>query len=219
VILLLAVCVGCTPASTQPTQQPPASATEPQATPTETISTATAEPLAPAGWLLHNSQRCEYTISYPSEMQVNYEGAYSRTLGFQLTNPEEGARNFLYVSVIISEIRSMGEGIYNYDPAEAEILLNMEVGERKSVRELPDPTAWTYQRKPDTPISGLPARVYENTQPWEFPGGTKEIRYFLSLDGCTYIIGGYLDTTGLSQPGAITEELFSQIVATIRLNP
>jgi hypothetical protein len=37
------------------------------------------------------------------------------------------------------------------------------------------------------------------------------------LDGCTYMIGGYLDAIGLNEAGAIDEELFSQIIATIQL--
>jgi hypothetical protein len=80
-------------------------------------------------------------------------------------------------------------------------------------------SGFTYQRQSDTLISGYTAQTYENIQPWEFPGGTKEIRYYLSLNGCMYLIGSYLDTTQSNQAGAITEELFNQIVATIQLNP
>ena len=61
------------------------------------------------------------------------------------------------------------------------------------------------------------AQAYENTQPWEFPAGTKEIRYYLKANDCTYQIGGYLDTTSSTQPGAISEDLFNQIVATFQV--
>ena len=154
-------------------------------------------------------------------MQVTDQGTYSQIIGFRLANPDEGARNFVYVSVIDEEIQSMDEeGVYNYDPTEAEILLNMQVGESQSVREVQNVAQWfTYQRMPDTPIGGHAAQSYQNVQPWEFPGGTKEIRYYLTLNGCTYLIGGYLDTTSSNQPGAITEELFDQIVATVGLGP
>ncbi|MEO7840406.1 MAG: hypothetical protein ABIU06_13745 [Anaerolineales bacterium] len=57
------------------------------------------------------------------------------------------------------------------------------------------------------------------TQPWKFPLGTKEIRYTLQANGCTYLIGGYLATVGSGQPGAIDEELFDQVIATFRLTP
>jgi hypothetical protein len=78
---------------------------------------------------------------------------------------------------------------------------------------------FSYQRLPDTEIDGYAAKTYENVQPWEFPRGTKEIWYYLSVDGCTYHFGGYLETTQSNQPGAITETLFNQIVATIRVMP
>lgn len=173
------------------------------------------------GWVTNASQRCEYAIDYPSEMQVTDEQAYSRTLGFKLDTPGGVARNFVYVSVIVPEAQNMEAGsIYNYDPAEADILLNMQVGESKPSRDIAAVAQWfTYQRLPDTPIAGHVAQTYENTQPWEFPDGTKEIRHYLSLNECTYLIGAYLDTTRSNQPGAIGEELFNQIVATIQLIP
>lgn len=219
--LLLVVSAGCVPASTQPPAQPTPSATEPQAAPMTLLPTATIENVIPPGWETYTSRRCEYAIGYPSEMQVTSEGASSQTLWFELANPEEGARNFVYVSVIDQEFQNLGgEVIYNYEPAEAESLLNMQVGENKSVREDPNTAAWfTYQRQPDTMIGGYAAQTFENVQPWEFPGGTKEIRYYLSLNRCTYLIGGYMDTAGSNLPGAITEDLFQQIVDTVRLMP
>jgi len=219
--LLLAVSVGCSPVSTQPSEQHTPSTTEPQAVPTTSLPTATSEALIPDGWVTHTSQRCEYTISHPAEMQVTNNGPHSRILGFELPDPDQGARNFIYVSVISPDLQvNPDEGVYNYDPAVAEILLSMQVGESKPVHEDPNTApGFTYQRQPDAPISGHAAQTYENVQPWEFPGGTKEIRYLLSLNGCTYLIGGYMDTTGSNQPGAITEELFKQIVATIQLTP
>jgi hypothetical protein len=202
---------------------PTAGTIELSPTPITPSPTATGEALTPAGWMTHNSQRCEYALSYPADMQVWYEGAYSRTFDFKLANPDEGARNFIYVSVINQENQIQilgGESVYNYDPTEADLLLNLQVGENKSVREFSQAAqGFTYQRQPDTTISGYAAKTYENVQPWEFPEGTKEIRYYLSLNGCTYQIGAYLDTTQSDKPGAITEDLFNQMVATIRVMP
>jgi len=238
VVLLLVVITGCTPESTEPSEQPSPSPTQSEAMPTEPVATATSEePMAttaseepvattfsevpvPAGWVTYSGEQCEYGISHPPEMQVSEEGLYSRTLAFNLDSPGQGARNFVYVSVIVPDFQSGGdELVYNYDPAESDILLNMQVGESKASRDVADIAQWfTYERKPDTEIGGHVAQAYENVQPWEFPEGTKEIRYYMSLNGCTYLIGGYLDTTGSNQPGAISEELFNQIVATIRLD-
>jgi hypothetical protein len=196
--------------------------TEPLATPTAPTLTATSEPLTPAGWATDTrSQSCGYVISYPPEMQAMDEGAYSQTYAFRLDEPGAGARNWVYVSVIDPEIQNSIEAggydyqVYNYDPAVAEMLLNMGVGERRVVNPVGDMARWfTYERKPDTLIGAHSAQTYENNQPWEFPSGTKEIRYYLSLDGCTYLIGGYVETANPEIPGAITEELFNQIVAT-----
>jgi hypothetical protein len=80
-------------------------------------------------------------------------------------------------------------------------------------------SGFTYQRKPDTQINGYTAQAFENLQPWEFPLGTKEIRYYVSVSDCMYQIGGYVDTTKSDQPGSITEELYNEIVATIQLLP
>ncbi len=182
----------------------------------------------PAGWASYTStsQQCGYVISYPPEIQVTEQTPYSQTFGFQLADSDAGARNFIYVSVVTPEIQNtVKEGlyeheVYNYDPAATEILLNMQIGESKPVHESPSmETGFTFERKLDTQISGHTAQTYENLNPWEFPSGTQEMRYLLTLDGCTYLIGGYMDTTESNQPGAITEELFNQIVATIQLNP
>jgi hypothetical protein len=228
---LLMVCAGCSPASTQapepptagPTTLPAASPTTPPASP---APTAAREAEAPAGWATYSSQSCDYAISYPADMQVASNGSYSRILDFKTDNPDEAARNFVYVSVVDPEVRGMVEAgiyngeVYNYDPVEAEILLNMPVGESSTVRQIPNVEAgFIYERGPDAQISGYAAQIYENDQPWEFPAGTKEIRYFLSRDECTYVIGGYLDTTGGNQPGAISEELFNQMMATILVIP
>jgi hypothetical protein len=194
--------------------------------PAALLPTATSEALLPEGWETHTSQQCEYAISFPSEMEATEQNPYSQTFAFELPNPDEGARNFIYVSVISPEIQNMVKAgiynheVYNYDPAAADILLSMQVGESKSSSHVPNvETGFTYQRQPDAMIGGQAAQAYENAQPWEFPAGTKEIRYYSSLDGCTYLIGGYVDTTGSDQPGAITEELFKQIMATFQFMP
>lgn len=226
IILGIIFISGCIPSAATPssTSLPIPTATGPEAVPTTAVPTTISEAPIPAGWTTYASQQCEYAISYPSEMLARAENSYSEIIRFNLANPEEGARNFIYVSVIDSEIQNMVKqgvyfhDVYNYDPVEAEVLLNMQVGESKALHDIANTApSFTYQRKPDTQINGYVAQTYESLQPWEFPLGTKEIRYYLSQNGCTYLIGGYMDTTGSDQPGAIKEELFRQIVATIQL--
>jgi hypothetical protein len=151
-------------------------------------------------------------------MQFTNQDKYSWLITTSASDPDQVARNFVYVTAVPNDFQSGTELAYNYTPAGAELLLNMQVGEAKSVHASPDMAPWfTFTRKPDTTISGQVAQAYENTQPWEFPAGTKEIRYYLKTDNCIYQVGGYMDTTGSTQLGAITEDLFNQIVATFQL--
>ena len=188
----------------------------------------TSQAPVPASWETYTSasQQCGYLISYPPELQVTEQTPYSQTFGFQLTDSDAVNPNFIYMSVVTPEIQKMAEDgtynhdVYNYDPSATETMLNMQPGESKSVHQAPGmEIGFTYERKADTQIGGHTAQTYENLNPWEFPGGTKEIRYYLSLDGCTYLIGGYVNTTESNQPGAITESLFHQIIYTVQVNP
>jgi hypothetical protein len=209
------------PASTQSPSQPAPITSEPQAEPTTPLPTPTSPSMIPAGWSSYTSQHCEYAIGYPPDMQVSNNGTSSRTLEFKPANPDEMIPNFVYVSVIDQDILSIGEeSIYNYDPVVTETLLNLQVGESQPLHDNQEIAAWyTYARLPDEMIDGNIAMTYENQQPWEFPTGTKEIRYYVSLNGCTYLIGGYLNDTDSDQPGAINEDLFNQIITTIQLMP
>ena len=217
--LLLAGATGCVPegqALPMPSTIP--STTQSSAPPTAVLPTATAEAIVPSGWETHTDPRFHYSISYPPGMEGADSGSYSWTLGMKLANPDEGARNFVYLSVIPAGFQSSGGDIYNYNTAEADILLNMQVGESKSLHEGLDTAAgFSYTRQPDTILNGQTAKVYENTQPWEFPQGTKEIRYYVQTEAYTYLLGGYVDTTGSDQPGAITEAVLDQIIATFRV--
>jgi len=182
----------------------------------------------PASWATYNSsnQQCGYGIIYPPEMQVTEQTPYSQTFSFKLPDPDAVNPNFIYISVVTPETQKMVEDgnynhdVYNYDPTAIETLLAMQSGESKSIHQSPDMEKWfTFERKPDTDINGYTAQTYENLLPWEFPDGTKEARYILSSEGCTYLIGGFVDITPSDQPGEITESLFQQIMTTVQLAP
>jgi hypothetical protein len=188
----------------------------------------TSQPPVPATWVTYNSanQQCGYAISYPPEIQITEQTPYSQTLGFKLPGLDAGIPNFIYMSVVTPEIQKMVEDgtynhdVYNYDPAASEILENMQTGESKSVHQTPGmETGFTFERKLDTQISSHVAQTYENIHPWEFPDGTKEIRYHLLSGGCIYLFGGYVNTTQSNQPGVIMENLFDQIIATVQVMP
>lgn len=205
--LLFGGVVGCVPQATQPIDL--------------TTPTLPVEATLPSGWETYtNDGQCGYSISHPADMDGASQDTYSWILTRTAMEPSEPYPNFVYISVIPGDFpKGDGAGIiYNYDPAETETLLNMQVGESRSLRDDPNiAPSFTYTRLPDTTLSNQTAQTYENTQPWEFPLGTKEIRYYLQGNGCTYLIGGYMATVGSGQPGAIDEELFDQIIATFRL--
>jgi hypothetical protein len=151
-------------------------------------------------------------------MQGTSQATDSWTLNSTRTEPSGPATNFIYISVIPPGFQGGPGEIYNYDPVDTQTLLNMQVGESKNLREtLNISQGFTFTRLSDTILSNQPAQTYENLQPWEFPVGTKEIRYYLQSNGCIYLIGGYLDATGSDQLGALDEELFNEITATFRL--
>lgn len=186
--------------------------------PADAVPTVAAKATMPAGWKTHSNSRFHYSLSYPPGMEST-EDNYSWTLAMKLANPDAGARNFFYVSVIPPGFQSSGGDIYNYSTAEMDILLTLRVDESKSLHQGIVDTGFTYTRKRDATLSGQAARWYENTAPYEFPAGTKEIRYYLQTKDYTYLVGGYVDTTGSNQPGAITVALFNQILATFQVMP
>ena len=202
--ILLGGVTGCAPRSTEPV----------------TLPTPTVAP----GWERFVDQGgCSYVIDFPSDMDGSSHDTYSWILSSTAAEPSGPAPNFIYISVIPDDFQPSGNEpgiIYNYDPAETQTLLNLQVSESRSLRDDPLLADWfIYTRLPDTALGNQAAQTYENTQPWEFPMGTKEIRYYLKANGCTYLMGGYLATVGSGSPGSIDEELFDQIIATFRLAP
>ena len=207
--------VGCAPRGTQPVALP---------TPTLPIEATPVEVTLPSGWETYtNDEQCGYAISHPADMEGTSQATNSWSLTHIATEPIGLDPNFVYVSVIPGDFQGGPGVIYNYDPAATERLMNMQVGESRSLYDDPnlaDMAPWfTYTRLPDTTLSNQTAQTYENTQPWEFPLGTKEIRYYLQANGCTYLIGGYMATVGSGEPRAISQELFEEIIATFQVNP
>ena len=131
------------------------------------------EPI-PAGWTTYTSasQQCGYGIGFPSEMQVSEQTAYSQIFSFKLSEPDAVSPNFIYVSVVTPETQKMVEDgtynhdVYNFDPMATKTLLAMQSGESKSIHQAPDMEKWfTFERKPDTDLSGHLAQTYENLLP------------------------------------------------------
>lgn len=201
--MILAAMAGCAPPVTQPSPPP--------------------TPTLPPGWESYSAStpqgQCGFAINHPSDMDVTVQGGYSSILNYTSTEPSGPFPNFIYISVIPDGLQSDEiDIIYNYDPGETQTLLNMQVGENRALRDDPTLAPWfTYMRLSDSTFGNRAAKTYENTQPWEFPLGTTEIRYYLQANGCTYLFGGYIATVGSGQPGAIDEETFDQVITSFRL--
>jgi hypothetical protein len=214
--LLFAVVAGCAPAGTQPVNLPTPTL------PSIPSPTIPLEVTLPSDWETYtNPGQCGFAINHRSDMDITSQGMYSWNLSPTATTEPGLVPNFVYISVIPDDFQSSESGvIYNYDPAETQTLLNMPVGESKSLRDDPNlAPSFTYTRLPDVTLGNQAAQAYENTQPWEFPSGTKEIRYYLKANSCTYLVGGYVDTVGSGQPGSINEDLFDEIIAAFQVNP
>lgn len=156
-------------------------------------------------------------------MEGASQDTYSWILSSTTEEPSGPVPNFVYISVIPDDFPRSGDGseiIYNYDPVETRTLLSLQLGESRSLRDDPNLASWfTYTRLQDTALGNQAAQTYENDQPWEFPLGTKEIRYYVQANDCTYLVGGYMATVGSGQPGAMDQQRFDQILATFRLAP
>jgi hypothetical protein len=215
--LVLVGIVGCAPVPAQPL---PTDAPSP-VPPTATLAAEPTVSTVPAGWQTDTgSQQCGFSISHPAEMQGVSQDSYSWLITTSVSDQDQAARNFVYVTAVPSDFQSGTELAYNYDPAGADLLLNLQVREAKSVHPSPDMAQWfTFTRLPDVTIGDQTAQAYENAKPWEFPAGTKELRYYLKANDCIYQVGGYFDTTGSTKPGTMSEALFNQIVATFQVKP
>lgn len=223
--IVLVGIAGCAPPNAQPTLPPTTQPTTPPTMEPTLLPTDEPAPTLQPGWETHTAStdqgQCGYAIDHPSDIDAVSQGTYNWLLTPTAAESGGPVPSFIYISVIPDGFQSSEPGvIYNYDPAETQTLLSMQVGESRSLRDdAAIAASFTYTRLPDAAIAGQTAQMYENIQPWEFPQGTKEIRYYLKGNGCTYLIGGYLAAEGSAQPAAIGEELFDQIMNTFRLVP
>ena len=183
------------------------------------ISCTTTNINLPVNWKTYANQEFEYSLGCPPEFEFTNEGKNSILMTKKSNEPGSIAPNFIYISVIPKGTQSTGGDIYNYNTPEANILLNMKVGEVKSFSRGSDQVNdrfFTYTRLPNTTIVGLPAKTYINTSPWESPQGTKEYRYYVDRGNNTYLMGGYVEGKFSPQIYYISEQLFQQILSTFK---
>jgi hypothetical protein len=171
-------------------------------------------------WETLVSDAYAFSIDYPVSLAAESAGpAQSWTIAERSAGAQGVAPSFIYISVIPAGTLSEGGEIYNYSTRDVDALWALDVGESVSLAGgAGDTPGFTYQREPDAPIAGRPARVFVNSAPWEFPTGTTETRYYLVTERFTYLIGGYVQAGAEeSDDGAISPDWFDRIVRTFRL--
>ncbi len=175
-------------------------------------------PVVPSDWKTYRNQEFSYSVIYPDTMDIANNGMNSITMNRKTENPDAVTTSSIYISVIPHGFVSEGGQIYNYNTKETTTLLNMKVGETKSLREDAASTeimkAFSYTRLTNRTISGVSANAYVNNSPWEFPKGMKEYRYYVEQNNHTYMIGAYVAAD--NKKGAIVEQEFLQIVSSFR---
>jgi hypothetical protein len=154
----------------------------------------------PDGWKTYNSETLKYSISYPESYNVEANGENSIIIQKPLKTPSVGPANFVYVSVVTEDKYENDGAVYNFNDDDYEKLMDLDIGDSVSfaASDQPELSKWfTYNRIEDTVIDGQPTRRFENKSPWEFPPGTKEVRYIFEDDGVIYVLGYYYGGDGL----------------------
>lgn len=136
-----------------------------------------------------------YRLYIPEGMAAEKQNKYST-----LFYPEEqpmgpGPVNFIYISVVTPEMRNSNGEVYNYNPDHFEKLIALEnIGDSVNLAEgdVPNMAEWfTYTVVEEVGIDAGRSKNFENTRPWEFPGGTTENRFIYGTSGNIYILGYY----------------------------
>lgn len=131
-----------------------------------------------------------------------------------------GPANFIYISRVPEQLRNTDEGnIYNYSPARVKMLLDLKnTGDSVNFSEdMPQMADWfTYTYVSDDTISAMNFKSYENTKPWEFPGGTSERRLIHDSGSEIYILGYYTGGDSVSEEAAIDPRTAFSIIKTFR---
>lgn len=175
----------------------------------QTPPSPTPTPDPTANWKTYANSKFSFLIKHPPDFEVSDEGGI---LIQKIRNEPSGIEtSFAYISIIPDGFVSRGGEIYNYITEETNKLLALGIGETVIVD--PGLTNQSYTRLPDITVGGLPAKLFENYQPWEFPQGTKERRLYIHNGIQTYMIGGYL-----KDKGEVSPEFFNQILSTFRFD-
>lgn len=154
----------------------------------ETVS-ATQTP-SPHGWIQTEMRHLGMIINHPQNLKLQPLSTNSVMLLDELKQSPVGPINYIYFSYIPS--LDSTTAIYNLNPIAFKQLLTLDVGESSDLSFGTGQAEWyTYTRKNNERIGNHVAFVFVNQKPWEFPGGTEEIRYIVANNQSYYLLGAY----------------------------
>lgn len=163
-----------------------------------------------------------FNLNVPENYTIDEITSYSVHL-YPIDQPlGVGPANFIYISVIPTEEAAIDNAAYNYNPDQYRQLMSLtEFGQSISFadKSMPELAEWfTYTYVDNTTITGQEVRVFENNQPWEFPGGSIETRYLFEQNGVKYLLGYYTGGQGGEGAAYIDPREASAIIHTFRNN-
>lgn len=157
-----------------------------------------------ANWKTYANTQFKFLIKYPLDFLVNDKAAKNTITiekEYQSQKEAPGYPSFMYISLIPDDFKGKAGEIYVYDPEEARMLLNMQIGGTDQDQR--------YTRLADLIIDGVNAKVFENLVP---PRGSDKRRLYFHKGSNTYMIG--LVTS--SEDKSMTLETFNQILSTFK---
>jgi len=165
----------------------------------------------PEGWKEYRNTDMKIKLYYPPKLSIENQNRYSFLLLDNSSQGQVGNTNFLYFSYIPIFNAALSSEIYNANYDQLLKLLDINTGESVNISGVDDFVDWyTYTRLEDQKLDDKSFWVYENLNPWEFPGGTNEIR-LIARDGNTvYLIGAYY-----SDESDLNKELILKIFSTL----
>lgn len=151
------------------------------------------EPQSEGPVVNYTNEEHGYSLYLPDNLVAVPNGDFS-TLFVPENQPiGPGPVNFLYISVVTPQNRDLLGEAYNYNLADYEKLISLDkVGEGVNLAEGTGQEDWyMYTLVSVEDLDGVEAKRFENTRPWEFPGGTTETRFLYDTGKNIYILGYY----------------------------
>lgn len=182
----------------------------------ETNKPASVGVLDTSGWEVYKDAKYGYSIKHPKGFFIEAEGEYSKRIMPTSEVTGVGPVNFVYISVVTPNMKNNSGEIYNYNPNHTSKLLALQ-SEGESVNisdgdvaELKD--WYTYTLVSLESIGDAKVKNFENTRPWEFPGGTTENRFIYSTNDNMYLLGYYTGGDGVLEGARLDPKIAYAII-------